>query len=376
MSDLRAYLSDAAQRELNTLRAALDARLLALEAALAHPEPHDSIEDLVMDLARAASAEAETSAAHRWLEAQLKAQDEAERGGAALRAELQQLQAALLAARERGDHLRRDAEAAQAALRAEHDKVARLDAELARERNAAANLQDAVNLLRKELEASQRDLETARRELESLAAGADEARRALGGAEAAARAAVARAEEAEFRARAAEERSNEFDAARQAAIGERATFEKQLAEVASRHQERIRELELQLFGREQGSPDADIDLASLLESPVTVEQPIRRFSRYTFRPGIEVRFDSESGELVDLSVGGAQVVSAAPLELEAQATFALVSDEIPVSCEGRVVWSRADPRSAGKIRRYRAGILFLNADPAAIEAFIIRYSAA
>jgi hypothetical protein len=39
-----------------------------------------------------------------------------------------------------------------------------------------------------------------------------------------------------------------------------------------------------------------------------------------------------------------------------------------------VVWTRADPQSQGKALRYRAGIQFTDSDPAAVEAFIIRYS--
>src|SRR5262249_15538044 len=68
---LKQYLTATARRELDALRAALDSRLLALEAALAHPEPHDSLETFVMDLARVATAEAEASAARASLEAQI-----------------------------------------------------------------------------------------------------------------------------------------------------------------------------------------------------------------------------------------------------------------------------------------------------------------
>src|ERR1700722_12376561 len=48
---LRSYLSDNARRELDTLRTSLDARLGALEDALAHPERQASLEALVLDLA-------------------------------------------------------------------------------------------------------------------------------------------------------------------------------------------------------------------------------------------------------------------------------------------------------------------------------------
>src|SRR5262249_31194021 len=152
VSDLRTYLSDTAQRELQTLRASLEARLLALEAALAHPEPHDTLEDLVMDLARVASAEVETAAAHKWLEAQLQVQERAERDAfATVRAEMDRLKADLDVAREHGNHLRRDAEAAQAALHEERVGAARLDADLGTARTAASELRETIEALHRDL---------------------------------------------------------------------------------------------------------------------------------------------------------------------------------------------------------------------------------
>jgi hypothetical protein len=63
-----------------------------------------------------------------------------------------------------------------------------------------------------------------------------------------------------------------------------------------------------------------------------------------------------------------------PLELNREAAVSLVSDEIPVSGRAKVMWTRADPHSKGRSLRYRAGIEFTDVDPAAVEAYIIRYS--
>src|SRR5207245_10478222 len=52
---VRTYLAANAQRELDALRTELDARLSALEAALASPDSHASLEKLVLDLARVAT---------------------------------------------------------------------------------------------------------------------------------------------------------------------------------------------------------------------------------------------------------------------------------------------------------------------------------
>src|ERR1700704_849391 len=71
---LRRYLAETARRELDALRAAFDARLAALEAALAHPDQHASLETLVLDLARVATVEAESAVARAILQAQSDAQ--------------------------------------------------------------------------------------------------------------------------------------------------------------------------------------------------------------------------------------------------------------------------------------------------------------
>src|SRR2546429_364043 len=80
---IRRFLADTAQRELDKLRTELDTRLAALEAALAHPERHASLENLVIELARVATAEAEAAAARAALEAQATAQERAGAAGSA-----------------------------------------------------------------------------------------------------------------------------------------------------------------------------------------------------------------------------------------------------------------------------------------------------
>lgn len=403
MSDLRSYLSDTAQRELESLRSTLDARLVALERALADPDGAESLEALIIDLARAATEEAHTSAARKWLEAQLAV----EKSAAALpapqvdglrreldevRTELDRARADLDRERDRADGLRRDAEGAQAALQGERQASATLDAELQKARSAIVDLNDAVETLRNELDAarmslaeSQRELVTARREFDALKADverskasydelfaqfekADAAQKSAADALAAA---TERADKADLSAEAERERSAKAEEALRAGATAHADLQKRLEAASAR----VRELELKLFGREQTPPEGqDLDLGSMLEDAAPAEQPIRRFERYSFPSKIEVRFDEYDAQLVDLSVGGAQIVSAVAFDLAREAPMALVSDEIPVDCRAKVMWTRADPQSHGKTLRYRAGVQFIDADPAAVEAFIIRYS--
>ena len=108
---MRRYLADAAVRELDTLRAQLDTRLAALETALAHPERYASLDTLVVELARVATAEAEAAARRAAVEAQAQAQRsvEADRAAAAaVRSELDQARAALRHERDAAGGMRQE----------------------------------------------------------------------------------------------------------------------------------------------------------------------------------------------------------------------------------------------------------------------------
>jgi PilZ domain len=122
-------------RELESLRASLDTKLATLEAALASSDPGDSLETLVIDLARTATAEAEAAALRACLEVQLVAQEQVEaiRADAAqsseierattvaVHAHLEDLEATLQAERETAVLLRRELEEQQGVLEGERE---------------------------------------------------------------------------------------------------------------------------------------------------------------------------------------------------------------------------------------------------------------
>jgi len=139
--------------------------------------------------------------------------------------------------------------------------------------------------------------------------------------------------------------------------------------------ERIRALELQLFEREKGPADQDVELLSLLEAPSPSEQAVRRAKRHRFSKPLEVHINGDVGALLDLSVGGAQVLCPKELDPKGIATLLLPSGDAPISCRGRIAWIWLEPHSKGKPRRYRAGIVFIGADEAAVSAFITRHAA-
>jgi hypothetical protein len=144
----KAQLPEAAQRELDELRAAVDVRLAALEAVLADPSRGESLEGLILDLARVASEEAEAAASRACLVTKLQADTEISE--ARMSAET-----ALEREREIIADLRRELEQAQQVVSYDEGQTPdefkavrqQLEAEISIERGAAA---DAERLLDRE----------------------------------------------------------------------------------------------------------------------------------------------------------------------------------------------------------------------------------
>jgi ketosteroid isomerase-like protein len=138
---------------------------------------------------------------------------------------------------------------------------------------------------------------------------------------------------------------------------------------------RIRELELQLFERNRGEVDKDVELEiDAAPAPVS-ELAGKRAMRYEFKPPAKIKIDRGAGLLVDLSVTGAQVISADSPDVGEIVTLALLSDDAPCFCQGRVLWARREQTAKGKPFRYRAGIVFTAAEESDIEAYIKRHAA-
>jgi len=141
--------------------------------------------------------------------------------------------------------------------------------------------------------------------------------------------------------------------------------------------ERIHALELQLFERDRGPRDRDVDLGALLPAtpPSTIDRSGKPATRHVFKPPKKVRVDREGALIVDLSVTGAQVICGSPPEVGRIVTLALLSDEAPCFCQGRLLWARREQTAKGRPYRYPAGIAFTEVDDAAIRAFIARHAA-
>jgi chromosome segregation ATPase len=381
----------AAAQAIETQRAALEQSLRAVEQSLGDVEARNQV------LAR----ERDALVAER---------DAAQAKGKALVAELTAAQAKgdvlaaeLTAAQAKGDVLVADLTAAQAkgdALVAERDAAqTRRDAAEAERRTALA-----------QLDAARQGSTTATAAIQSL-----DAHRAT---------IEQNWQSAEARADAMARERDEAIAQRDAAVGERATAvasaealrkavgdaqesdRARFSELRQRTERQIQDLEAQLLGgasiaAEEEGPEIDVSLDEAEEpeaieiepvvltarskaagptsraaqaAPPAGQQPTRIAGRHGFREPLEVKLDGETALLVDVSTAGAQVLSSIALKPNKLVKMLLPSSEAIILCKAKIIWARYEPPTPGKPVRYRAGMVFTQADPAALQTFITRHS--
>jgi PilZ domain len=116
-------------------------------------------------------------------------------------------------------------------------------------------------------------------------------------------------------------------------------------------------------------------IASISDAPTQMaqaldEQGTRGTPRVTIAKGVEVMVDGNAAMLVDLSIGGAQVLSATALKPNQRVRVTLADDRGTFRINGAIAWAAFEIPP-----RYRAGIEFLGGDSAAIEAYALRHQA-
>ena len=99
----------------------------------------------------------------------------------------------------------------------------------------------------------------------------------------------------------------------------------------------------------------------------------RRAARHRIRQGVEIQLDGNAANVVDLSVIGAQVVSATILRPNQRVRISVPTDEFMMRFRGAVAWAKFELPQPTEPPRYRAGIEFLDADLAAMEDYCNRH---
>lgn len=412
---VRQYLAGTSQRELDALRSALDTRLATLEAALVNPGESGTLERLVIELARVATAEADSTVTRVCLQAGLEARDavaaaesaaHAERSGAAaLRASLDQAKAAFADERRTTVQLRREldqARTAAEAMRADREslRLALQEAQTTIEAEHAAG-----KLLCHTLEEARAELETERAATAGLHSALENAEQHIVILErekaidvhaiqeraeqgrALAQSAVARLEEQ------LDARERDLDAARRTAatLGDdlrAATAQLDGLEAHHAATERTRavldqasqdaaapvessagntSISLDELALEDEPPPA---MPTIAAPPWQADQPLRASSRHAFHRAVQVLIDGGAAALVDLSTAGAQVISPTPLKPNRAVKLEMPFDTTRITCRGKIVWARLEPPSSGGPLRYRAGVYFMGVAVPAVAAFL------
>ena len=100
----------------------------------------------------------------------------------------------------------------------------------------------------------------------------------------------------------------------------------------------------------------------------------RRAPRFKMADKTGISMDGHAGAIIDLSSIGAQVVSTTGLKPNQDVRLTLTDGSGNVRFNGKVAWASFEiPPNSGP--RYRAGLEFTDADPAAVDAFCQRHKA-
>ena len=109
-------------------------------------------------------------------------------------------------------------------------------------------------------------------------------------------------------------------------------------------------------------------------APALDQRGTRRAARFKMTPNTQAIVDDKPGTLIDLSSVGAQVVAKAALKPNQRITMTLNDEVGQVHFNASVAWTAFETPSSGS-PRFRAGINFEDADPAAVDTFCARHKA-
>jgi hypothetical protein len=101
---------------------------------------------------------------------------------------------------------------------------------------------------------------------------------------------------------------------------------------------------------------------------------VRRATRFPVRPGSEASVNGHLTALVDLSTGGAQVLSGAVLRPTQAVRVALMDESDHIMVRALIVWSMFERSKKTGDVHYRAGVQFTDAEHRLIEEYCNRHA--
>jgi hypothetical protein len=99
----------------------------------------------------------------------------------------------------------------------------------------------------------------------------------------------------------------------------------------------------------------------------------RRAPRFRIRQGVEIQLDGNPANLVDLSVMGAQVISATILRPNQRVRISVPTDDFVMRFRGAVAWAKFELPKPTEPPRYRAGVEFNDADVTAMDDYCAKH---
>lgn len=124
----------------------------------------------------------------------------------------------------------------------------------------------------------------------------------------------------------------------------------------------------------RGPSDLSREVAAAPPATPSQHRGTRRAPRLKMAGSIDVRVDGHRAALVDVSTTGAQVISTVALKPNQRVRLVLADTHGAVRCHAVVIWASLEslPQSGPC---YRAGLQFLDANPAAVDAYCSRQKA-
>jgi hypothetical protein len=95
----------------------------------------------------------------------------------------------------------------------------------------------------------------------------------------------------------------------------------------------------------------------------------RRAPRVKIRSGVEIQLDGNPASVIDLSTCGAQVLSSTILRPNQKVRVSIPNDDFVMRFRGAIAWAKFELPQPASPPRYRAGVEFIDADAAAVDAF-------
>jgi hypothetical protein len=331
LETLARQISERWRQELAALRTALDRQMSSLESRLSESDHKTDVQAAVEQISEVAAERADQAR----LEAETTAAQALAAIEGAMRARLESAQATIATA-----------EAARTATEAQHRQTLKENKKLTAVLNEAQtqllDIHAQLTKARREAESNRTSLAESQKQAQALTAERAELQRRLKDLTTAKATA-----EAQYR--------------------ELVTASHTLTDALSqmqRDRERVRPV------APPAAPLKSVDTpTSAAKKPLSFSEPARDAQRVKIRRGIMVDIDGIPGELVDLSIGGAQTLLTQAVKPNQLVRLSLPEADGELICKGRIVWVVFE-QPATSLSVYRSGVKFTDADRTAVEKYM------